>query len=299
MCMAICRDRYEGPERKHILAWIGIILGLAPMIAPSIGAAMLKFANWRGIFVTQAVLGVVVLLASWRLYRETATERVSGHFFSLMGRYGRLARNGRYLLAVTSMGLIIGPFYAFIAFASIVYIKIYDLSNLVFALLFGLNALMGMSGAFVCTRITRWMSDTVLLTVCLVGCVAGGAGLLLFGGLHYLAFAACMCCVTFFCGMSRPLSNHLILDQVRTDIGSASSFIVFYQFMVGALCMRLVTASWQTPIRVFGLLAVCAPLAVLAIWPVLLWMLGKPRESDLVAGRAETGYHESTELAAD
>lgn len=302
MCMAICRDRYEGPQRKHILAWIGIILGLAPMIAPSVGAAMLKFANWRGIFVTQAILGGVVLLASWWLYRETAVERVDGHFFSLMGRYGRLARNYRYLLSVTAMGLIVGPFYGFIAFAPIVYIQIYGLSSQAFAILFGLNALMGMSGAFACTRMMRLTSDTVLLTICLVGCAVGGAGLLVLGGLHYLAFAACMCLVTFCCGMSRPLSNHLILDQVRSDIGSASSFIVFYQFMVGALCMRLVTASWQAPIRVFGLLAVLAPVVVLAIWPVLLWMLKTPPDPDLVAGRCRVGHpptNESPELVAD
>ncbi len=273
MCMAICRDRYEGPQRKHILAWIGIILGLAPMIAPSIGATLLKFVNWRAIFITQATLGGIVLLASWRLYRETAAERVSGHFFSLMGRYGRLARNRRYLLSVTAMGLIVGPFFGFIAFAPIVYIRIYGLSNHAFGLLFGLNALMGMLGAFACTRIMRLLSDTVLLTVCLLGCAAGGAVLLACGGRHYAAFAGGMCLVTFFCGMSRPLSNNLILEQVHTDIGSASSFIVFYQFLVGAVCMRIVTASWQTPTRVFGLLALLAPVAVLAIWPLLLRML--------------------------
>ncbi|MEN6577654.1 MAG: multidrug effflux MFS transporter [Phycisphaerales bacterium] len=302
MCMAICRDRYEGPQRKHILAWVGIILGLAPMIAPSIGAAMLRFANWRGIFVAQAILGGVVLLASCRLYRETAAERVHGHFFSLMGRYGRLARNYRYLLSVTAMGLIVGPFYGFIAFAPIVYIQIYGLSSQAFAILFGLNALMGMSGAFACTRMMRLTSDTVLLTICLIGCAGGGAGLLAWGGLHYLAFAACMCMVTFFGGMSRPLSNNLILEQVRADIGSASSFIVFYQFMVGALCMRFVTTSWHAPIRVFGLLAVSAPVVVLVVWPVLLWMLKKPRGPDLVAGRCRLGHpptRESPELVAD
>jgi len=302
MCMAICRDRYEGPRRKHILAWIGIILGLAPMISPSVGAAMLKFASWRGIFITQAALGGIVLLASRRLYRETAGERVHGHFFSLMARYGRLAKNYRYLLSVTAMGLIIGPFYGFIALAPIVYIQIYGLSSQVFALLFGLNALMGMSGAFACTRIMKWVPDNVLLTVCLIGCAAGGAGLFFWGGFHYAAFAACMCAVTFFCGMSRPLANHLILEQVRTDIGSASSFIVFYQFMVGALCMRLVTAPWIAPIRVFGLLAVSAPVAVLVVWPVLLWMLRKPLEPGPVPARRHVGRQpasKSPELVAD
>ena len=291
MCMAICRDRYQGPQRKYILAWIGIILGLAPMIAPSVGAALLKFAHWRAIFAVQAVLGGGVLLASWRLYRETAAERIPGHFFSLMGRYVRLARNCRYLLSVTAMGLIVGPFYGFIAFAPIVYIQIYGLSSQAFAVLFGLNALMGMLGAFVCTRITRLMPDTVLLTICLIGCAVGGAGLLAWGGLHYVAFAAFMCSVTFFCGMSRPLANHLILEQVRTDIGSASSFTVFYQFMVGALCMRFVTAPWSTPIRVFGLLALSAPVVVLAIWPLLLRLLRSPREpnNSMTSGPSPSG----------
>jgi DHA1 family bicyclomycin/chloramphenicol resistance-like MFS transporter len=276
MCMAICRDRYEGSQRKHILAWIGIILGLAPMIAPSIGAALLKFVHWRAIFVTQAVVGGVVLLGSWRFYRETATERVAGRLFSLLGRYFQLAKNRRYTMSVTAMGLIVGPFFGFIGFAPIVYIRIYGLSNHAFGILFGLNALMGMLGAFTCTRVMKFLRDTTLLTLCLIGCAAGGAALLAWGDLHYAAFAAGMCVVTFCCGMSRPLANHLILEQVRTDIGSASSFIVFYQFMVGAVCMKIVTAPWQAPIRVFGLLALLAPLAVLAIWPLLLHRLSAP-----------------------
>ena len=276
MCMAICRDRFEGLRRKHILAWVGIILGLAPMVAPTIGAMLLWLSSWRAIFAVQAGLGVLLLLASWRLYRETAAERVAGRMLTLMGRYAHLARNSRYTLSVMAMGLIVGPFFGFIAFAPIIYIQIFGLTNQAFGLLFGLNALMGMCGAFVCTRVMKVLPDTVLLTVCFVGCAAGGAGILAWGGRHYAAFAAAMCTVTFFCGMSRPLSNHLILEQVRHDIGSASSFLVFYQFMVGALCMKIVTAPWQAPVHVFGLVALLMPAAVLAIWPLLLHLLRTP-----------------------
>lgn len=276
MCMAICRDRYEGPRRKHILAWVGIILAVAPMISPTIGATMLKVSTWRAIFAIQATVAAAVWLGAWRFYRETAVERVSGRFLSLMGRYVGLIRNGRYFLSVTAMGLILGPFYGFIALAPIVYIRIYGLSNYAFGLLFALNAMMGMLGAFVCTRVTQFVSDAALLTVCLIGCVAGGAGLLAWGGMHYAAFAASMCLMTFFCGMSRPLSNNLILEQVRQDIGSASAFLVFYQFMVGAICMRIVTAPWSAPIVAFGVLALVTPLIVLAIWPLLLRLLKSP-----------------------
>ena len=276
MCMAICRDRFEGLRRKHVLAWVGIILGLTPMAAPTVGTMLLWFSNWRAIFAVQATLGGTLLLASWRLYRETAAERIAGHLLRLMGRYVHLARNHRYALSVMAMGLLLGPFFGFIAFAPIIYIQIYGLSNRTFGLLFGLNALMGMCGAFVCTRVMKVLPDTALLTVCFVGCAAGGAGILVWGGRHPGAFAAAMCAVTFFCGVSRPLSNHLILEQVRHDIGSASSFIVFYQFMVGALCMRIVTAPWQAPIRVFGCVALLMPTMVLALWPLLLHLLRTP-----------------------
>lgn len=290
MCMAICRDRYAGPQRKQVLAYIGVILGLTPMIAPMIGAALLKFTNWRMIFVVQGSSALVTLLVSLR-YRETAAERVSGPLLSLMGRYAVLLRNRRYLLANSAMGLLLGPFYGFIAFSSIVYIQIYQLSNQAFSLLFGFNAAMGMLGAFVCTRVTRFFSDTILLTACLIGCVVSAVGILAWGSWHYLAFAACMCVFTFFCGMSRPLSNNLILEQVRHDIGSASSFLVFYQFMVAAACMRLVTVSWARPILAFGLLAVLLPTVVLAFWPVLLRQLNVPptAEPDLscVTGQSE------------
>jgi DHA1 family bicyclomycin/chloramphenicol resistance-like MFS transporter len=187
-----------------------------------------------------------------------------------------LARNRRYALSVMAMGLILGPFYGFIAFAPILYIQIYGLSNRAFSLLFALNALMGMCGAFVCTRVMKVLPDTVLLTVCLIGCAAAGGGILAWGGYHYAAFAASMCTVTFFCAMSRPLSNNLILEQVRHDIGSASSFIVFYQFVVGAACMRFVSLSWEAPIRVFGLVALLLPTIVLAVWPLLLRLLRTP-----------------------
>ncbi len=287
MAMAICRDRYDGLERKRALAYIGIILTVAPAVAPSVGAVLLDWFNWRAIFLTQGLLGGAALLVSLA-YRETAAQRVTERLLGLMGRYRYVVANQRYLYSNMAMGLILGPFYGFIAFSAIVYIQIFGLSERAFGLLFGINALMSMAGAFVCTRVMRHFSDTVLLTVCLIGCTLAGAGILMTGGWHYLAFAAFMCAITFFCGMSRPLSNHLILQQVHRDIGSASSFIVFYQFIVGAICMRIVTTDWTHPIFVFGLVALLLPAAVLAIWPFLLRILDAPSPGEpLLAATGE------------
>jgi len=269
MCMAICRDRYEGDRRKHVLAYISIILSITPMIAPMIGAILLKHINWRAIFVVQGLLTVSTFIVSLS-YRETLQTPLTIHLFKLFGRYLNLFRNTNYLLCNNAMGILAGPFYGYLAFAPIVYISLYHLSEQAFSILFGINAMISMLGAFTSTRITRYFSDVRLITYSLLGYALCGVSMMLLGHVHCLLFAACMGGISFCLGLSRPLSNHMILEQVNTDIGSASSFIVFYQFLVGSVCMAITTMTWTRPIFVFGVLAFTVPVFVLILWPLLI-----------------------------
>ncbi len=269
MSLAICRDKYEGDLRQHVLAYISIILSVVPMLAPSIGALVLKYATWRIIFVVQGSLASLALLAALR-FDETIAERFRGRLSHILARYGSLVKNREYLMATSVMGLIVGPFYAFIAFSPIAYISIFGLSERLFGILFGVNALAGMLGAFTSTRMSNLLSQKNQLTLCFAGCTAAGLGLLALGAAGPFAFSGFMVVFSYFCGMSRPLSNHLILEQVTRDIGAAASFIVFYQFLLGALCMAFVSHDWVQPLRVFGMVATALPLIVLAIWPGLV-----------------------------
>jgi MFS transporter, DHA1 family, multidrug resistance protein len=272
MCMAICRDRYEGDRRKKTLAYMGMIVGITPILAPSIGSFVLNFLSWRFIFVGQAIASAATLAMS-TAYVETIREKMTGTFLQMADRYRVLVLNVRYILAVSIMGLVAGPFFGYLAFSSIVYMKLYGVSPQVFGVLFAASAAAGITGGFTCTLLTGRVSDTKLVTVCLTGCTVGGLCVLLFGGMHYLAFAGAICTYTFFSGMSRPVSTHLILEQVKTDIGSASAFMVFYNFMLGAVCMSYATAPWSRPILAYGIIAVTMPAIVLALWPLLLRLI--------------------------
>lgn len=278
MCMAICRDRYEGDRRKHILAYISIILSITPMVAPMIGAMLLKYVHWRAIFVAQGLLTIATLTLSLG-FQETLKTPLTQKLTLLLGRYGVLMRNANYLLCNNAMGLLAGPFFGYLAFSSLVYISRFQLSEQTFSLLFGVNAMISMLGAFTCTRVTRYFSDVRLITISLAVYALCGLGIMLVGDIHFLAFAACMAGISFCLGLSRPLSNHLILEQVKTDIGSASSFIVFYQFIVGAICMAVTTADWRRPILVFGILAFGVPVTVLMLWPILIHRVYRQNQS--------------------
>jgi MFS transporter, DHA1 family, multidrug resistance protein len=274
MAMAICRDRFTGHTRKKMLAYLGVILAVMPMIAPMIGSLILTFSTWQGIFIMQGLLSFISFLLALGL-EETAGSLTRGGVVAIFSRYAHLFRNKEYMLTNSIIAFVVGPFFGHIAFSPIVYMSIFGQSKTVFSLCFGLNALFAMLGSFTCARLSQRVSSVRLLTIAFVGCILGGVSILLVGSAHYLFFAASMFVISFFVGISRPVSNHIVLEQVNEDIGAASSFLVFYQFLIAALCMWLVMLPWKAPIAAFGVLAVCLPLMVLSLWP---WLLKRLRE---------------------
>ncbi len=269
MTMAYCRDCFEGRARQHLLAWIGIIISIAPMVAPSVGALILKVADWRVIFIILSVIGLGQLTVASFYFRESARKLEGGGVLAAVKRYARLSRNRNFVLANSSMCLLVAPLFGYVGIAATVYIDNFGLSEQAFGLLFAAAPLMSMIGAYTCTRLLQHFSDRQLIFVSLCGSVAAALFLLVLGAHYFAFFTIGVATFAFFSGISRPLSNHIILEQVNEDIGAASSTIIFTQFMAGALCMAITTAGWARPIAVYALTILALPGGVLLLWPWL------------------------------
>ena len=57
--MALIKDCFSGKQRETILAIVQSVAGLAPMIAPVLGAILLQFTDWRGSFIVLTVVGLL------------------------------------------------------------------------------------------------------------------------------------------------------------------------------------------------------------------------------------------------
>ena len=71
LSMAIVRDRFEGIQVGKALARLMLVVGVAPSIAPLIGAQFLRLGSWRYMFVALAVFGVVLLVLAFFLLKES------------------------------------------------------------------------------------------------------------------------------------------------------------------------------------------------------------------------------------
>ncbi len=68
---ALIRDSLEGPAAQRLMSQVMMIFGVAPVIAPMVGALLLPLGGWHGIFWVLTGFTVVLSLALWLLLDET------------------------------------------------------------------------------------------------------------------------------------------------------------------------------------------------------------------------------------
>src|SRR5262245_7331854 len=75
---AVVRDVRRGPEAARMLSQLVLVMGVAPILAPSAGGAVLAAAGWRAIFGVVAAVAAVALIVVWIALPETAPPRRPG-----------------------------------------------------------------------------------------------------------------------------------------------------------------------------------------------------------------------------
>ena len=82
---AMVKEVYQGRKRESVLAIVQSMVLISPALAPVLGAFLLGFTTWRGVFWTLAGIGLLALTGSL-LLEETITVRNSGKVLHSLGR---------------------------------------------------------------------------------------------------------------------------------------------------------------------------------------------------------------------
>ena len=69
--IAMIRDRFEGPKMAKVMSLIMMVFIMVPVLAPSLGQAILLFASWRAIFLL--LLAYALIGAIWLHLRQPET----------------------------------------------------------------------------------------------------------------------------------------------------------------------------------------------------------------------------------
>ena len=265
---AIIKDVYRGRKRETTLALVQSMVIISPAVAPMIGALLLNLTSWRGVFVAQAVLGVVV----WGyavVYQETLAVRNEGNWFASLLRIGTVLKNPVFarLLLVFSLVAVINM--AFISSSSYIYEQTFGRSSQAYSYFFAIWAVGLAIGPVIYLTVSRRWSRTSILSVCFGGAVLSGVLTLWVGGRGPWIFLACM----LLCGMAnstmRAPATHLMLDQHQGDAGSASALITAAAMVMGSIGMVIMSLNLTDRVRLIGIMNTGVGILCMVLWLVV------------------------------
>ncbi len=156
---AIVRDRWSGAEAARILSLLVLVMGVAPIVAPSIGAVLLEVSTWRSVFVLLFVFGLALLIATAaKLPRGGPTREAEPLALALPA----LFRDRLFVTAMLGGGFAQAGLFAYIAGSSFVFVEHHHLTTTRFAWLFGVNAVGLVAGAQVNRFLLRHAAPGVI-----------------------------------------------------------------------------------------------------------------------------------------
>ncbi|MFC4507669.1 MULTISPECIES: multidrug effflux MFS transporter [Streptomyces] len=269
---AVVRDLYDGVAMARFFSTLMLISGVAPVVAPLIGAQILRGTDWRGVFVLLTVVGAALFGLVWARLPETLdpADRHGGGVGEALRSMRRLLADSSFTGYMLTGGFIFAALFAYIAASPFVVQEIYGASPQTFGLLFGVNSvglvLVGqINGKVLVGRVSL---DKVLAVGLCVVIVASAALLLMasgvFGEVGLAPVAAALFVLMSAMGVTMPNAQTLALLRVRHSAGSASALLGTSSFLIGAVASPLVGIAGEhtaVPMAVVQLAASVVALA--------------------------------------
>lgn len=239
LARAVISDRAQGDRAAKLFSLMMVIGGLAPVIAPLIGGALMDPIGWRGIFFVLTGVSALMFLGVWRFIPETLEpeRRHASTAASFLRNLGTVLRHRQYLGYTVAFGLSFGALFAYISSSPFIIQDLLGFSPGMFSVLFAVNAV-GLAGAnALSSRLIGRFRPRQLLTAGLSALLVVGVLLTVVafaGATSAWAILPLMFALSSSIGLVFGNATALALGQVRHVAGSGSAVLGALQFTIGA-----------------------------------------------------------------
>jgi len=286
LSMAILRDSFEGIAVSKAMARLMLVVGVAPVLAPTLGAQLLRFGSWRMIFAFLTVAGLLLLTLAWVRLRETlpVERRRTGGTAAALRTYRDLLADrgflGLALLAATYMAAL----FTYVAGSTFVFQDGFGLDPQQFGYVFASGAVAITIASQVYGALVGRFRPEQILTV------AVAAGVVLVGTLFVVARAGgglvpvtvLLVLTLSTAGLVMPSAPAIALDANPHRAGSAAALLGALQFGAGAVVAPATGLIGGSP--AVGMATVMA--AMILIAAVLLLAVSRGWRRDATARTA-------------
>ena len=276
--IAMVRDFFPVKESAKVLSLLFLIIGVSPLLAPTIGSALVSALSWRWIFILLGANAFIILTLTFTLLPEGHTPDAS---ISLMPKpiiqsFWTIFRQPQFITYALAGAFSFAGLFAFVAGSPIIFMEGFHMRPKAFGLTFAVLVMGFIGGNQVNVFLLRRLSSQRIFFHALLFQVF--TGLIFFAGTrtHVIGLPAML--VLFFLfllsiGLTAPNAAALGLAPFSRDAGSASALLGSLQAGIGSLI--------STGIGVLGASAIVTLMAGTAFAALIILIAGRTRIVEL------------------
>ena len=272
---AIIRDLYEDAAAARLLSLVTMIFSIAPAIAPILGGWIVKYSNWRAIFLSLFLYTALLLYYCYKRLPETLpkSRRTPFNPAFLANSYQQIFKSPAFQLKAGAIAFNFAGLFLYVAAAPVFITKHLGLGPDQFAWQF-VPAVAGIFlGALTANRFAGRISIPMTMTLGYTLLIGASTANVLYH-LYYPPAVPWSVLPLFFytLGMSlvAPVLTLLVMDLFPDIRGTVASCQSFTQTMLSA-----VFAGVVAPFLVHSVLWLAAGQLACAVISLVLWLGGR------------------------
>ena len=269
--LAIVRDVFPVKDIPKVFALLILILGVSPMIAPTVGGYVTASLGWQYVFVILAIIASVILLMVKFFLRETYAPDPS---YSLkpgpiVNSFWSVLKHPQFYTYAVCGAIGFSGLFAYLAASPFVFMDVFGVSAKVYGWIFALLSVGFIGSSQFNNMLTKKFKSAQIVNISLLamvllsfvfitGAISGWFGI---AGTVIMIFSI-LCCV----GICYPNTSALSLAPFAKNAGTAAALMGAFQMSVGSFVSVIVsTFRSRTAIPMAGIIFTAALLAFIIL----------------------------------
>lgn len=280
---AVVRDIFPPNEVARAISFLMLIMGGAPIIAPTVGGIVITHFSWHTIFLILAVFAGLMFISVYKFLPESIEpdKTVDLKIGQVLLKYKGILEDKIFLTFSFAGSLTIGAMFAYISNAPSLFMDNFHLTETQFGWLFGMNA----AGLIIGSQLNRLAlkKNTTFDITLKIGFMLVALGVLFllngFWSGNFYTTVVLLFLILFLLGFQNPNTTALSLFPFTKRAGRASALVGSLKMIFGAIASFIIS-KYTGPSMIPLAIIILVSLSLSLIF--LLWFRFREKEALII-----------------
>jgi DHA1 family bicyclomycin/chloramphenicol resistance-like MFS transporter len=238
--MTLVRDLFPVKESAKVFSLLMLMVGLSPMLAPTIGSYVTDAFGWHAVFITLAGMGGFVILTVTFFVPDTYVPdtTLSLKPKAILGNFIAVMREPAFYTYAFTGAIAFGGLFAYVASSPLIFREVFLVDTKMYGWIFAFLSIAFIGANQVNMLLLNYYTSEQIVRMALIGACTVLVGFLSFtlsGTLELYGTIGFLFLYLSFLGLINPNTAALSLAPFSKNAGSASALLGALQMSMGAL----------------------------------------------------------------